>query len=235
MQSLSQHPSTEIAVSAHCHHITSSSMLRFLQPYPQLLNWTAVLQKKTRRRFIIKLPLFSFWFLRYRGQIQLKVPLISTVSWSICVCKAERGKVLITVIWLNTKQIQKPFTTQRIFLVTCKYPEPSHSFRSTAFVVTTKPKTNQRIPNKDVFSSTTHFFPWTTHSSILQMQTVNIILEAEPISPKNRRASLGQIQCLFTPISCLLQGKAHQKTEHAGRHHVVLSQMQTTCSFESEV
>lgn len=137
------------------------------------------------------------------------------------------------MIWLNTKQIQKPFTTQRIFLVTYKYPEPSHSFRSTAFVVTTKPKTTHSKQRRIFFHHT--FFSWTTHSSILQMQTVNIILEAEPISPKNRRASLGQIQCLSTPISCLLQGKAHQKTEHAGRHHVVLSQMQTTCSFESEV
>lgn len=108
--------------------------------------------------------------------------------------------------------MKNPFTTQRIFLVTLKYPEPSHSFRSTAFVVTTKSKPNQHIPNKDMYFLPPNIFSWTTHSSILQMQTANVILGAEPIPSKNRRALLGQIQCLSAPISCLLQGKAHQKT-----------------------
>lgn len=154
----------------------------------------------------------------------------------LSVCKAERGKVLITVVRLNRKQTQKPFTTQRIFLITLKYTKPSHYFTSAAFVVTTKPKTNPHIPNKDVyFLPPNIFFSWTTHSSILQMQTVNITLGAEPIPPKNRRASLGQIQCLSAPISCLLHGKAHQQTAHTEQHHVVLSQMQITHSSESEV
>lgn len=101
--------------------------------------------------------------------------------------------------------------------------------------------TNPTNPKHTHTLSSTKHFPGQCSLNFFLMQTVNIILGAEPISFKKRRKLywVGSNTCLAqSPVSTghRSQWRSRQQTEHKELHHIQLSsQAAVIHSFESEV
>lgn len=146
--------STESFEPASSYCTTNSFIQYFLQPCPRLLNWTAGVQKEkeTESRSIINFcPRPPFSKIQGTDTVKTSSP-VYRLPQHLRFWKAETRKISVTLVCLNTKQIQNLFTFQRKILVTPKHPEPPNTFTIASV------RNNHQIKNKPAHPKHTHIF-----------------------------------------------------------------------------
>lgn len=163
MQGLTQHPNLEISVFISQQKVlslpaaTAQQIASYNISYSLVLgSWTElqVFRRKRKPRAEVLLtsaPAPPFSKIQGTDTVKTSSP-IYRLPQHLRFWKAETRKISVTLVCLNTKQIQNLFTFQRKILVTPKHPEPPNTFTIASV------RNNHQIKNKPAHPKHTHIF-----------------------------------------------------------------------------